>query len=85
MESGNPKISTGVMREFEIACKLGAIPIPLGATGWAAEQVWKEVNKRPGDFFAMDVSAELKVLGESGHADEEYIKAIFGIMRVVVR
>jgi hypothetical protein len=85
MESGSPQISSGVMREFEIVRKLEAIPIPLGATGWAAEQVWKEVNKRPGDFFAMDVSAELKVLGESGHSDEEYLKAIFGIMRVVVR
>jgi hypothetical protein len=85
-ESGKPQISPGVMEEFEIACKLGTIPIPVGATGWAAEQVWKEVSKRPREFFgSVDVSLELKVLGEGGHSDEEYINAVFEIMRAVAR
>jgi hypothetical protein len=82
-ESGKPQLSPGVIREFEIACKLGAVPIPLGATGWAAEQIWNEVNKRIGEFFAVNVSGELKILGGSGHSDEEYMKAIFGIMQAV--
>lgn len=71
-------IAPGVMEEFEIATQLGTIPIPFGASGWAAQKIWNHVSDQPNRFYgAADVSAPLKILGETGHRDDEYIAAIF--------
>ena len=85
-ESGKPALSPGVIREFEIARNMGVIPIPIGATGWAAERIWNQVRDTPDAFFgSVDVSAPLQILGEGGHSDDEYVEAIFRIMRGIVR
>lgn len=41
----------GVRREFEIAVELGVIPLPIGATGSMAEQLWNEVVKEPNRYY----------------------------------
>ncbi len=83
-ESGKPVLSPGVIHEFEIARSVGVTPIPIGATGWAAEQIWKEVKDKPAAYFGnIDVCAQLRVLGESGHSDDEYVDAAFGIIRQI--
>jgi hypothetical protein len=74
----NAVVSRGVIEEFEIATQLGKIPIPLGASGWAAQQIWQLVSNEPSRYYgATDVSAELKVLGEAGRGNNEYIAAMF--------
>jgi hypothetical protein len=71
-------VGKGVLEEFEIATQLGTIPIPFGASGWAAHEIWKQVSKEPSRYFgAIDVSAPFKVLGETGRGNSEYIAAIF--------
>jgi hypothetical protein len=71
-------IAPGVMEEFKIATQLGTIPIPFGASGWAAQEIWNQVSDQPNRFYgAADVSAPLKILGGTGHRDDEYIAAIF--------
>lgn len=76
-----PSVAKGVLEEFELVRSLGKVPVPIGATGWAAEEIWNTVNKNQGTYFgARDVAAQLKVLGEPAHSDDEYIKAIFGII-----
>lgn len=37
--------SRGVIQEFELAVDKGALPIPIGATGYAAETIWQLVSK----------------------------------------
>ncbi len=71
-------VAQGVIEEFEIASQLGIIPIPLGASGWAAEKIWQQVNQQPKKYYgAADVSASLQVLGEPGRGNNEYIAAVF--------
>lgn len=41
--SGNLIASNGMRQEFEIAMSAGLIPIPLGCTGFMAEELWEEV------------------------------------------
>jgi hypothetical protein len=41
---GQIVVSPGVRQEFQIAREMGKYPIPIGATGWAARQVWEEVR-----------------------------------------
>ena len=71
-------VAPGVIEEFEIATQLGAIPIPLGASGWAAQEIWKRVSNHPDRYYgATDVSVPLKTLGEAGRGNNEYIAAMF--------
>lgn len=42
--SGKVIPSNGMRQEFEIAIQAGLIPIPIGATGFMAEDLWKEVS-----------------------------------------
>jgi hypothetical protein len=79
-------IGKGVLEEFEIATQLGTIPIPLGASGWAALEIWKRINIEPSRYFgAINVSAPLKILGETGRENNEYIAAIFEMIEKLGR
>ncbi len=42
--AGNVIPSNGMRQEFEIAVEAGLMPIPIGATGFMAEELWKEVS-----------------------------------------
>jgi hypothetical protein len=71
----------GVIEEFAIASKLGKVPIPFGASGWAAQEIWQQVAKSPLSYFGeQQVWDALRVLGESGQTDDDYIAAIFQIL-----
>ncbi|WP_248767844.1 SIR2 family protein [Pseudomonas sp. MWU12-2345] len=39
--------ASGVIREAEIAIERGCIIIPVGATGFAAQTVWKKISEKP--------------------------------------
>ena len=41
---GNVIPSNGMRQEFDLAVQAGLIPIPVGATGFMAEELWKEVS-----------------------------------------
>ena len=46
-ENGQTVLANGVMQEFEIATRLGVYPIPIGATGHAAREIWNIVTGGP--------------------------------------
>jgi hypothetical protein len=79
-------IAPGVMEEFEIATQLGTIPIPLGASGWAAQEIWRQVSNQPNRYYgATDVSAPLSILGRVGRGNSEYITAMFDMIEKLGR
>lgn len=43
-DSNTTVIADGMLKEFEIAKKNSAIIIPIGSTGWAAQQIFSEVE-----------------------------------------
>jgi Sir2- and TIR-associating SLOG family/SIR2-like domain len=68
----------GVMEEFDVACNLGKMPVPFGASGWAAHSIWEKVSAQQDKYYGKaNVSAPLKLLGESGKSDDEYVASIF--------
>lgn len=80
--AGKIEIGAGVISEFAIAAKMSKIPIPLAATGWAAEQILAEVMSNPARYYGTaDVAEQLKILADQTKTDEEYIEAIFEIVR----
>jgi len=80
-KTGKAVLAQGVLGEFEIACKLGKTPIPLGASGWAAREIWKRVTADLKIYFGdKDVAPELAMLGDEHGSDDDYVGAFFGVV-----
>lgn len=79
--------SDGMLEEFEIARSFGAVPIPVGATGHVAQELWSRISERPQEYYpeGANVGKELAVLGNSSASNAELIDAIFGIVKAVSR
>ncbi len=76
--------STGVVEEFNIAVKMGACPIPIGATGHAAQTIWEMVKKAPEKYYGnIDVTKEIEALGNSDTHNEGLLKAVFELVKKV--
>jgi hypothetical protein len=60
-------LANGVRREFEIAKEKGLLLVPIGATGYMAQELWREITDNFGSYYHKH--AELKslfaILGDS--------------------
>ncbi len=77
--------ANGMRREFEIAIENGLLPIPVGATGYVAEQLWNEVIGDPKTFFGgMEQLVPLvKELNDQKITGTELVKRIVHIFKEV--
>ena len=48
---GSVVLASGMMREFDIAVAQGRVPIPIGATGFAAAEIAKQVLADPKKYY----------------------------------
>ena len=83
--SNEIEVGKGVLEEFDLIVKLGRYPIPVGASGHAAKQIWEMVMTKPSAYYGTDVTSELGVLGDVGRGNDEYIAAIFNIISKLSR
>ena len=66
--SGTIIESDGMREEFDLCVASRVVPIPIGATGYMAETLWKEVNGRFDRFFPKangSVRESFKAIGNS--------------------
>jgi hypothetical protein len=78
------ELAPGVIEEFAIVAKFGRIPIPVGASGWAASQILAEVRADLRRYYGdANVERELDVLNDPSATDEAYLEAIFSIIAKV--
>jgi hypothetical protein len=79
-------IANGVMEEWQIAKKTDKYPVPVGATGHAARQIWEEVNSSLDMFFPKGgVQKHFKTLGDARSSNEEIVEAIFAIVKKIAK
>ncbi len=72
----------GMRKEFEIAREFEKLPIPIGATGSVAKELWQEVIAAPEQFFQKaNVKQHLNTLGDESKTNQELVEAIFAIIR----
>lgn len=77
-------VSAGVMEEYRISRELGKIPIAIGATGFAAEEIWRNNRDDREKLYGADVSLELfDRLNDRSLPNEEILGAVLEIMRRV--
>ena len=61
LEDISIKEADGVLKEFHIACSKKVLPIPVGASGYAAERLWHRVVEHYDDYFETREKFELFV------------------------
>lgn len=84
--TGNVILADGVLEEFSICMRLGRYPIPIGATGYAAEQIHDKVAADTKAVFRdKDVSKELAILKDAGASDDALIGAVLDVITKLQR
>jgi hypothetical protein len=78
--------SRGVLQEYEIARSMGKIPIPVGATGFAARRIWEAVAN---DFAAVYTGAITRSafdrLNDPTLGNAQLLEAVFDVVGGVER
>ncbi len=76
--------ANGMVEEFEIACSFGQYPIPVGATGHAAQVLWKTVMADLNRYYPKGgVKRFFQILGDSAKSNQEIIDAVFAVLKHV--
>jgi hypothetical protein len=71
-------LSRGMFEEFEIAIQQNVIPLPVGATGYASEELWNKVLSAPKDYYPNNDNLlnTIKQIGDKSLTDDELINQI---------
>ena len=65
---GSVVASNGMKEEFDLCIAAGVRPLPIGATGFMAETLWKEVSDNFAKYFpneGADFRRDFESLGDS--------------------
>ena len=76
---GDVVLSNGMKQEFDLCVSAGIHPLPVGATGFMAAELWQEVNKDFDHFYPNTTPAfrqGFQQLGDSSKSPEELMAAI---------
>lgn len=79
-------LSNGMIEEFEIAKKLGLFIIPVGITGYVAENIWKETISSFNDDNYKNGEQLTTFLGQLGETDftlDQAKEVIFSILKLL--
>jgi hypothetical protein len=80
--SGTLVPSDGVRQEIEVALAQRKYVIPVGATGYIAQELWEECRVAPSKFFGdIDVSSELDILQHISAGVPKIVQAIIDILK----
>jgi hypothetical protein len=83
-EKSETVLANGVMQEFEIAKQLGVYPIPVGATGHAAREIWNIVNANLDEYYpGFDVKTNFQIIVNERKSNDEINNSIFAIIKRV--
>jgi len=81
-ETGSVVSAEGVRAEYRLARELGKYPLPIGASGWMAKELWQEVLVDfDGIFPAKTPRRDYRRLGSAQASNDELIDALFRLIR----
>jgi hypothetical protein len=71
----------GVLEEFQIAVEKGAIPIPIGVTGFTTRKIWEEVMNNFSTYVPDESLKSLyEYIGDERNTDEDIIDTVIEII-----
>jgi hypothetical protein len=83
--NGGIALSSGMIDEFEIAIKNVVVPIPVGATGYTSEELWKKVTASPSLYYPnnSELLDAITQVGNSKLTDDELINQILKAINIL--
>lgn len=76
--------SKGVLEEYEIAKELGKVPIPIGATGFAAGRIWEIVSQKlEATYFGAVKPRLFQQLNDPRLSNDQLLDTVFEIIERV--
>ena len=81
-KNGGTTLANGMQEEFELALAKGLKVIPIGSTGFMAEQLWKRVCNDFSTYYPNDpdLKPSFDSLGSKSLSLSEIIKVTVGII-----
>lgn len=83
LKDGQMVRSDGVEQEFAVCKEKGLALIPVGATGWVAQELWKQVMENIDTFYPRRTAEFKPLLQTLGQADVEPEALIAVIVRIL--
>jgi hypothetical protein len=86
--SGAVIASNGMREEFDLCVQAGVRPIPVGATGFMAEELWKEVTGNLPKYFpgaSANFQADFQKLGDPSTGPDELLQILQRLIEQVQR
>lgn len=78
--------ANGMLEEFEFSIKNGALPIPIGATGFTAHELWKKVNENFDRYIGIQsVKPLFEQLNNKDNSKKDLIRLVIDIIEEVER
>lgn len=83
-ETGKVVYADGMREEFQIALEKGVVPIPIGATGFIARELWVEVMENFDEYVGVEQVKDLyEIIGNEDNDFERIIEATLEIINVI--
>lgn len=78
-------VAGGVLKEFDLAVEKGLIPIPIGATGFAAREIWEKVMSDPTTYYSgfSWLPALIQKLGDEKTPPHELVATVIQIIKTL--
>ena len=76
---GNVIPSNGMREEFDLCVQAGVRPLPIGASGFMAAELWKEVNSSMQNYFpgaSAAFRADFQKLGDPSTSTSELLSVV---------
>jgi hypothetical protein len=83
LQDGRVVLSDGVAQEFEIARQKGLALIPIGSTGFMAQELWEKVMADSATYFPNSTEEIRKALVTLGDSDAEPPALIEAVVRIL--
>ncbi len=83
VESGKIVLADGVRKEFEIAHELGLALVPVGCSGFMAQELWSEVMANVSKFYDESNVGLIEAINELGDDVEKPEQLISKIVNVI--
>ncbi|MCH4826767.1 SIR2 family protein, partial [Planococcus halocryophilus] len=79
-------VANGMEEEFEISVENGAIPIPIGATGFTSKDLWQKVMDSFEKYVGIEeVKPMYADLGDDSKSSDELIKTVIKIINKLAK
>jgi hypothetical protein len=88
LDGGNVVLANGMRREFEIAVENGLRVVPIGATGYMTEELWKEVSADLDKYYpghSKEFDDNFAEIGNPALEPDDLLESVIKLLDKIIR